>query len=382
MSERRPERATTGCEEPTSSVDVLVYVEDPGAANFVLRLPAALRARGRTVRLLAGGTAVDYLRERDVTPEIVGSGAANAHLAWSKPQVVLVGTGEDSNTIGLEMVAAARRAGIATIGVVDGPASADRRFRGLGDSPLAFAPDWILVPDEPTRRSFIALGHASERVVVSGHPHYDEIRAAARRLAAEDRALMRRCLFGAVADARPVVVFACEVSTGLDPERFRRSSDYTLTGRGASHGRTETVLEELLDAVSALRPRPLLVLRLHPKNAAEEFSLYASEVDVLSQGGRPLRLLYAADLVVGMTSMLLVEAALLGRPTLSILPRESERDWLPAILDGIVRCVTTRAELRRELSALLRGPVSVAPPDVTEDALGRMVSVIEGRLRA
>ena len=36
-------------------VDVLLFVEDPGAANYVAQLPAALAAAGRRAMLVACG---------------------------------------------------------------------------------------------------------------------------------------------------------------------------------------------------------------------------------------------------------------------------------------------------------------------------------------
>ncbi|MBI4615060.1 MAG: hypothetical protein HY720_15715 [Planctomycetes bacterium] len=46
-----------------------------------------------------------------------------------------------------------------------------------------------------------------------------------------------------------------------------------------------------------------------------------------------------------MTSMILEEAALRGRPTLSILPRSVESDLLPSVALGVTPCVTRREEI-------------------------------------
>jgi hypothetical protein len=54
-----------------------------------------------------------------------------------------------------------------------------------------------------------------------------------------------------------------------------------------------------------------------------------------------------------MTSMLMVEAALLNRPTLAILPREEEILWLPTAAAGITPVATTRLEVERKLADLL-----------------------------
>ena len=337
------------------SIDVLIFVEDPGAANYVAQLPATFAERGWCTRLLADGYAKDYLLQRGVYLEVAQHpAAAKQILASVRPRLLIIGTSENEDTLGLKLVAEARSAGIESVGVVDAPANAEYRFRGRSADSLAYAPDWLLVPDEWTKAAYVTLGYPIERVVVCGHPRYDEVRATGARLAEENRdALRRRLLPGATGDRR-VVVFATEVSTGLNPQQYQYSSEYTLTGRGKSTGRTEIVLEEFLDAIQLVRPRPYLVLRLHPKNTQDDFMAYLGEFDLVSSDGSPLELIYVADLVVGLTSMLLLEAALLGRPTLSVVPRTVEMEWLPSIHIGATACVTTREQLRFILMDLLR----------------------------
>jgi predicted glycosyltransferase len=144
-------------------------------------------------------------------------------------------------------------------------------------------------------------------------------------------------------------MFAAE--HGGDDSRQRRSAEYTLHGRGSSDRRADIVLEEVLDAAALLEPRPYVVLRLHPKNSREEFARYLNEVDLVSEGGDPIELIWASDLVVGLSSILLMEAAVAGRPTLSVVPREAERVWSPSVMEELTPCVTTRKALRAMVGA-------------------------------
>jgi hypothetical protein len=126
------------------------------------------------------------------------------------------------------------------------------------------------------------------------------------------------------------------------------------------------------------------VLRLHPKNTRDEFAAYLGEFDEVSAGGDPLALIHSADAVVGMTSMLLLEAALLGRPTLAIVPRAVERDWLPSIRAGVTRCATTRAEVAAELARVMEMGGDASPagePDwVPLGSMRRIVGFVRERL--
>jgi hypothetical protein len=222
----------------------------------------------------------------------------------------------------------------------------------------------------------VELGYPAERIAVCGHPHYDRVKAAAEEFANKDRRRLRDATFpGATAESR-VVVFVAEISGGLNPQQYQKSAAYTLRGWGTSTGRTEIVFEELLGALREIHPKPYLVLRLHPKNRPEEFAAYRSEIDLVSRGGSPLDLIWAADFAVGLTSMLLLEAVILGRPTLSIVPREIEKGWLPTIAAGITPCATTREAVR----TLLTDFVSATPtvPDLgSVFAFGSVDKIIE-----
>jgi hypothetical protein len=149
-----------------------------------------------------------------------------------------------------------------------------------------------------------------------------------------------------------------------------------LHGRGGSERRADIVFEEILDSSALISPRPFLALRLHPKNSREEFARYLAEVDFVSQGGDALELIWSSDLVLGMSSILLMEAALAGRPTLSVVPRESEREWCPSVTEGLTPCVTTRRELKEALSR--KHVASCKTPEA--DSVSRILDVILGKM--
>jgi hypothetical protein len=366
-------------------IDILLYVEDPGAANYVASLPAALEAHGWRASLLADGHAYPYLLQLGIHPEPVRHPVtAKELLSKSKPRLVVVGTSENPDSFGFDLITEARALEIMTVGAVDAFGNADYRFRGRTENALSHAPERLAVPDQWTKDAYISLGYPSEHIAVCGHPHYDRVLAAAERLRQEDRQVLRRAMFPSNHKDDLVVVFVSEISTGLNPSKYSRLPDYTLTGRGTRMDRTEIVLEEFLDAAAQLKPSPYLVLRMHPKNTKEELASFLGDFRQISEKEAPLKLVYAADLVVGMTSMLLLEAAIMGRPTLSIVPRVAEKESLPTIRAGITPCVTTRDELRAILPDLLgKNSQSVASgidQFIYPGSLQRTVAFIEGLL--
>jgi hypothetical protein len=222
------------------------------------------------------------------------------------------------------------------------------RFRGIGTEPLAYAPDWLIVSDQWTRDEFVKLGFRSEKVEVCGHPHYDLVREKRDELTAHGGNVVRERFFFGVPPDKPIVLFAAEQQGGLNTDQFLTSSDYTLVGKGG-HTRNDIVMEEFLDALAQLPRRPYLVLRVPPKATPQQFEAYFKEFNFVSHKEPALEMVYAADYVFGMTTMLLVEAAILGKPTFSIVPREIERTWLPTVRSGLTWCAHTREQIRKVL---------------------------------
>ncbi|WP_204106206.1 MULTISPECIES: hypothetical protein [Spirulina sp. CCY15215] len=336
------------------SIDLLIYVEDPGAANYIAPLMERFLLEKWQVQLFVGGTAGSYLRGRSLAPAPIPPNLNPRELLITfAPRLLVVGTAENRDTLGLLLVSAARELGIKSLGVVDAPSNAAERFRGRSDRPLTHVPDYLLVPDEATRQAYIALGYSSTQAVVCGHPYYDTVRQTRIHLDSVGRSVLRASIFPEVPTRQPIVVFVAEVSRGLKDEQYRRSAEYTLIGDGKQNKRTEIVLEEFLRGSDRLIPHPYRVLRLHPKNTRQELAFYLERFDCISEGGSPLELIYTADLVVGMTSSLLLEATLLGRPTVAILPRSSEKEWCAVTASGTIPVLTRRAEIVPTLTRLL-----------------------------
>lgn len=370
-----------------SHTSIVFFAEDPGAVNFVG--PVAAHLGQIEVRVLSAGSATGLLRNYGIEPTEVGNDSeAVAFLKGSQASCVVVGTSENLDSPAFALVQAARSLGCPSVGLVDFAANAAHRFRGHTSDPLAYAPDWLLVPDEWTASEYLALGFPRRQMRVVGHPQYDAALRAKEQFDAIGKAALKERLLPQAGE-RPVVVFVSEVSTGLEPTQYRRSKDYSLTGRGDADERTEIVLQEVLDAFAAIAAesgeQPYLTLRRHPKEPDSHLHAYLHGFDFVSGGGSPLELIYIADLVIGMSSLLLMEAFLMQVPVLSVLPRSCERDWLPITRTGVVPCVTERADLHAELRRFLQrhsGPslASAGDDNNSSDAVSNIISFLRDDL--
>ncbi|MDC0979366.1 hypothetical protein OAS06_03165 [Gammaproteobacteria bacterium] len=327
----------------------LLFVEDPGAVNYFVPLVKDLQSCKIPFQIYAEGHAIDLLKQSEIIPSKISLKTINN--SEGGPSLVIVGTSENPDSIAFELVVWANRHGIPSAAIVDSGVNAAHRFRGRSSLSLAYAPDYLLVPDNWTADKYKKLGFKPQQLYVVGHPMQN------RERIKESREVIRARVFPPQALGRFVLVFVSEVSTGLNPDQYLKSSEYTLHGRGRSQKRTDIVVEEILDAVSDLVStgalRPYMILRRHPKECDQDLDTAAQEFDYISTKEDPIELAYAADMVVGMSSILLNEAHLLGTPTLAVVPREEESTWLPSVRTGEIPWVGTSFELKDVLERIL-----------------------------
>lgn len=329
----------------------VLFVEDPGALNYFVPLIKELQIRELPFKLYSAGHATGLLEKKkidslDFSPEVLTSIQKNA-------QLVIVGTSENPDSFAFDLIQTAKKHAVPCVAIVDSGVNAAYRFRGHTNAVLAYAPDYILVPDDWSLREYVKYGYDPYSIFIIGQP------AHAIQTINESPSSMRKRIFPVEAAQRNVIVFVSEISTGLNESQYKKNDTYTLNGRGESINRTEIVVEELLDSVSFLQlpiwAKPYLILRLHPKETQMDLGSLVSEFDYVSIEEDPIELVSAADLVVGMSSMLLSEAHWLGKTCLSIVPKKEERDWLSTTRSGAIPCISDRRALRNYLSIALRG---------------------------
>ena len=363
------------------SVDVLIVVEDPGAANFIIELPIYLEKNGVSCHILACGHAIKFLDDRGVDfTELARESSPGKFLDSFLPRLLLLGTSQNPDSPTHQFMQEARKRSIISAGFVDMAVDASLRFNGRTDNPLEYVPEYLLVPDRFTKEAFENLGFSAERICVCGHPAYDRVRKRASELNNQDITIIRTELIGSDPAPRPVWLFAAEHVDGCEYERMHFGPGYTLFGRGGSKRRTDIVLEEVLDIVAVMNPRPFLILRLHPKNTNEEFSVYYPEIDYVSTGGNPLDLIWASDLVIGLSSMLLMEAVHMGKPTLSIVPRKEEYDWAPSVMLNLTPCVSTRKDLQEKMGSQELYNITKIPEESSTSAVQNLCDSISSLL--
>lgn len=353
---------------------ILVFSRDPGGTNAIMPLIEPLRQLGNNVVVYGKDAALSiYGKLKIDCSDIRGaipSGAqeeTNEFVQKLRPDIILTGTSSEDFTE-RHLWKAAESAGIASFAVLDQWTHYRLRLISEGGDPMnghstseLIVPSFLFIMDEFARNELCALGIDCEKLLVSGQPFFDYIRTTADRFTTHDIEQARRELTG---DGDGLVfVFASQPIASINRTNGI-AEDYW--------GYTEhTVMSQVVRCLSKITEetgtRVTLVLRLHPKDAFDSYqgalaTLPSSVKVVVDRDYDSTLLLQASDLVIGMFSMLLLEAAILNRPFISVqigLKRDN-----PLVFDrmGLVHSILTEQELEEKLAGFVSGKKTQPDP--------------------
>ena len=345
---------------------ILIFSRDPGGANAVAPLAQPLRAEGHEVMLYGKDSALAKYREHgerglDIMQEQaeISQKSVCAFVADKQPRLVLTGTSADDLTEKY-MWRAAGQLGIGSIAVLDQWVNYGLRFSPYGvaeadkfdrDRRIEYMPAKICVMDELARTEAEADGIDPARLAVTGQPYFETL---LKKTDASQGPTLRSRL--GIAAGEKLLMFVSEPIC----DTYRETD-----GSGHYWGYTErTIFRAVLEAAEALSEsmpgRLTIMVRHHPKekrgNFADIIGCARGGCRVIVDSGALARdAIDAADLVVGMSSMLLLEAAVLGRPVLSVQIGLRRRNPFVLCRMGSLQPVTDPAGLVQALKSGLVG---------------------------
>ncbi|MBM3778444.1 MAG: hypothetical protein FJW23_09430 [Acidimicrobiia bacterium] len=353
-------------------MSALVVATDAGGAANVAPVAARLPESGR--RVVCSEATEHFFREHGLANVVrwaPGQAWETLVDGLTADDVVLCGTtryGAPDRWV----TPAARGRGAHTVAVLDEWHRYADRFRD-GTGQLAWVPDVICVPDELARLEAIEEGLPAGRLAVTGSPALSSWWTRLERFEREPPPLP-----AGVAGPRPWILFVSElhaVSSGTAPGTRGPWSGFL--------GFTEESVAADLAAVVAGLGRPCTVVeKLHP-SAADGNSAMPGLPDSqawIRIGHAPIEpLLWHADLIVGMRSIVLLEAAMTGRPVLSCQPGlTAEHGPATAERFGFVPRAVNPGELERWLRRNWRGARRTIPRPAFAgpDAVDRVLEVL------
>lgn len=363
-------------------LQVVAGLQEAGSANALLPVLRELQAREEfELRTIARGAALQILDSYGIGVidiDMPGEGDAVAHLSRlvaGPPSVDIVltgscwGPGLDKDLIQLSI-----EHGIPSVVLLDMWSHYAERFSDPATGVTNLVPTRVLVMDEEARRAVTNIGIAEGRVVVTGHPGLEELLVGEGRSETERLAAALRARWS---DGEPVVLFASEIFSRDFPAGSPWYCGYT----------EEDALDDLAAVVRQLERdidcRISLVVKLHPEEYGENYAMGPLAAEVVREtSDDPARVaIAAADVVVGMSSMMLIEAAVWGQPAFSYRPKAAGRSEFAGERLGVVGTLIGPDELRRGLTRVLAGEGSVwgkrDPKRVQQKHIGATRRVLE-----
>ncbi|MEI8037284.1 MAG: hypothetical protein WCJ14_02735 [Verrucomicrobiota bacterium] len=301
---------------------------DPGGAAAVAPV-LELLAHNPVVNLIACpyNEAMTLWQNRGIPCQAAGILSVQDFRALMRSEQVdllLTGTSVNSRNCEHQALQAAREMGIPSLAVLDYWANYALRFSSSANL-LDFLPDRIAVMDPQAKSEAIADGIPAGRLVVTGQPAFDSLADCRRMFDDGQRARLREA-HGIAGDdlmvffpSQPTSVFC-----GVDA-----SNPLYL---GYTEQEVAGSLITALEAIAKARQCSItLVTRPHPReDGAWLERLHGKHIRIQpARQGTARELCMAADLVVGMDTVLLVEACYLQSFVLSIQPNLIGKDTVP-----------------------------------------------------
>ncbi|MHC5936944.1 hypothetical protein [Nostoc sp.] len=265
---------------------ILAIAHDPGGANAVAATVAALRTAGTQVEAYAKGPAIRQFQRLEVACTPISEEHQNLFVRLTG-DILLTGTSQDDE-FERDAILWARQERIPSIAVIDYWANYGQRFQPF-NNPNAEPnfPDIITALDELCVAGMIADGIPEKRIRVVGQPYFAWL-------------LSRQKCRKSILKPRENILFASQPNAN-----------------------EIEILRILIKVLTDYKPLKKLLIRFHPRQGECRASL-----DLLAQSGLPfaidestdtLATLRQQDIMLGITSIILIEAALMGIPAGSLV---------------------------------------------------------------
>ncbi|MCC7015699.1 MAG: hypothetical protein IT564_00650 [Rhodospirillales bacterium] len=336
---------------------IALAAHDPGGASVLVAAAPALRDRGHGLLWLPSGPAARLWREAgEYVPKPMDGPAAAAAVAREQPGLLLTGA-SFLDDFERKLWFDARRLRIPSFAVLDSWSNLELRFTPVKGSHEQ--PDVLGVIDERTRKQITDEGWCRARLFVVGQPH----------LAARTERLKRRRRVRPSGGGKRVMFFSEPIG-----------EDYGRAARGFTQFEVATLAAEAL----AGSPGVVMDVKPHPREAESGWRDWLVRTPNARLAVEDTEtLLAAADGVLGMTTIVLIEAALVGIPALSLQPERPK--ILNPVLEEMVPVVARREEAMTAVRAWLSGlgrPAEPLPRGAELlDGAARLVAAVEETLR-
>lgn len=332
---------------------IVIFSCEPGGAEVLIPVIKLLKTQTvHKVIVLGYGYGAERFKRAGIEYEEVGHIAKGEFTILDRhgPNLVISSATShpDHDMSEKHLWESARTSGIPTLAFLDQWQNYAIRFSGPGSAePLAYLPDFINAIDAIGERELIAAGIDPQHLIKLGQPY---LSALTTDIALVDKDTVRSAL--KLPLGRRVVLFASEAIA----EHYGKSRGYDQYD----------AIALFMDRMAAKAGRgDLLLIKLHPKDTLFEYQKilanYPNLDTLLIQNEvSALEALAISDEVFGMTSVMLVQAHILGKPVVSLQPGLCVEDPLVLSRCGIIEAVVDKDSVAvKGVKARAAAPVDI-----------------------
>ncbi|MCB2297186.1 glycosyltransferase family protein [Clostridium tagluense] len=347
---------------------IMLFSRDPGGANTVAPLYGKLKAKGYDVKLFGKDSALNKYRQYGLdgidiegVVKVISQEEINNFLISEKPDFLITGTSADDFTEKY-LWKAAEKLNIKSFAILDQWVNYGIRFSAFSVNKLyeyeknrkhPYLPFKILVMDEYAKEQTVKEGIEENRILVSGQPYFDYLIGKQENF--QENTIKAFIDSIGCNENEFLITFVSEPISNIYNESDNSEHYWGYTERTIF----KHFFNVLKNVVEYYKKKVRLIIRLHPK---ENENNYNDIIDLMNSKYISIlvdrkidgfKLMNASHLICGMSSMFLIEAAVIGKSILSIqigLKKDN-----PFILhnNGIAKSILSVEELNRRLRQIL-----------------------------
>ncbi len=341
---------------------ILAACKDRGGSNILLPAVKRLRQGGFDVTLLGYETSEKFFKEQGVkfnTIKDFGLEKADEEsmaklLFILKPGLILLGTSW-RESIEKPLAAAGKKQGITTVAVLDYWSNYRKRFflnpdNGTQEDFEKYSPDYFLVMSKFAKREAVREGFKKSSVIIVGQPYFDGLQKERENFKQLEKTAFRKKM--KISGEEITVLFLSQSLEEMALSKGKCEKEF-----GFCPVEVVNFIVKALGKISTENKKKfVLVIKTHP---AEKYGKYAelekikSPRVIIDNNSDARQLILGSDFVLGMHSITLFDALVLGKPVLSIQPNLKIRD--PLYLDGkqLIPAVYEKGRIKKSLEAFL-----------------------------
>lgn len=308
---------------------ILFASQDPGGTNVLIPIMKKISDKYH-FDVLAKDSAVSIYRHREIPFTDVSEIVSSCDILKMKeliirysPDIVVTGT-SSADYFERNIWLVARSIGVKSVAILESWSYYGLRFSNytfenndkyIPGGPFPYLPDKIFVMDEYSKARMIAEGINSDLIEIIGQPFLEELSVIYKNLNQKELEAYKQQVVGD--SKKKLIIFAsdhlkdCFLPSGIEYWGYDE----------------ESIFYEIYESMIETCDNPegyVIVIRPHPKEAAGKWDIIAGMagkkgIQIVIDGTTKAELVIAAaDLVVGMWSMLLIEAVLANKRILSV----------------------------------------------------------------